>query len=564
MNKTISINLGGFFFHIDENAYQTLTRYFDAVKRSLSPEGRDEIINDIESRIAELFQERLKSEKQVVGITEVEEVIAIMGQPEDYLIDEEPSYNQKSTTYSKSTSRTRRLYRDRDNSILGGVAAGFGHYFGIDPLWVRILFIISPFISFGTSVLIYLVLWILIPEAVTTAQKLEMRGEPINISNIEKKVKEGIGEISDKINNLDSEKITNTAKSGANQIGKTLGDVFMAIFKFLAKFIGAFIILFASMTLLGVIIGSVVMIFTSSMPDTFIFNHIETPFDFEVPLWIQGILLLFSVGIPFLALLLLGLKLLVTNMKPIGNYFKYTLLAVWLLSIIGVVYFGLKQATAIGYDGKSVQKEEFFLEPQDTLYVKMSYDDYFTKSVYEHERAKYTHDANNNEIIFSTKVRVHFLISETDQPYIQIEKSATGKSHKDAKDRSDNINYHFEIQKNKINLDNYFTTDFKNKFRDQEVNVYLYLPKGVHIKPDKSIQDFDWSDNKIFDLHHNSDEYIYQVADDEIVCLDCPSDEDDFDFDEITDTINENVSLKINNKELNINVKKDEINIKTK
>lgn len=83
MNKTISINLGGFFFHIDEDAYQKLTRYFDAVKRSLSPEGRDEIIKDIESRIAELFQERLKNENQVIGLKEVDEVIAIMGQPED-------------------------------------------------------------------------------------------------------------------------------------------------------------------------------------------------------------------------------------------------------------------------------------------------------------------------------------------------------------------------------------------------------------------------------------------------------------------------------------------------
>ena len=69
MNKTISINLGGFFFHIDEDAYQKLSRYFDAVKRSLSPDGRDEIVKDIESRIAELFQERLQNEKQVVGIT---------------------------------------------------------------------------------------------------------------------------------------------------------------------------------------------------------------------------------------------------------------------------------------------------------------------------------------------------------------------------------------------------------------------------------------------------------------------------------------------------------------
>ena len=104
MNKTISINLGGFFFHIDEDAYQKLSRYFDAVKRPLSPDGRDEIMKDIESRIAELFQERLKNDKQVVGLSEIEEVISIMGQPEDYKIDDEKS------TYQSSSSSTNFYY----------------------------------------------------------------------------------------------------------------------------------------------------------------------------------------------------------------------------------------------------------------------------------------------------------------------------------------------------------------------------------------------------------------------------------------------------------------------
>ena len=117
MNKTISINLGGYFFHIDEDAYQKLTRYFDAVKRSLSYEGRDEIVKDIESRIAELFQERLQNEKQVVGIKEIDEVISIMGQPEDYKIDEDSSSNFNADYSSRSYSNTRKLYRDRKSVV---------------------------------------------------------------------------------------------------------------------------------------------------------------------------------------------------------------------------------------------------------------------------------------------------------------------------------------------------------------------------------------------------------------------------------------------------------------
>ena len=132
MNKTISINLGGFFFHIDEDAYQKLSRYFDAVKRSLSADGRDEIMKDIESRIAELFQERLKNDKQVVGLTEIEEVISIMGQPEDYKIDDEKSTYQSSSSSTNFYYPSKRLYRDKENGMLGGIASGIGHYLNID------------------------------------------------------------------------------------------------------------------------------------------------------------------------------------------------------------------------------------------------------------------------------------------------------------------------------------------------------------------------------------------------------------------------------------------------
>lgn len=566
MNKTISINLGGFFFHIDEDAYQKLTRYFDAVKRSLSPEGREEIIKDIESRIAELFQERVKTENQVISITEIDEVIAIMGQPEDYKIDEETSYSNSSSysrTSSTSDRKSKRLYRDKENAILGGVASGFGHYFNIDPLWIRLAIVLIVIAGVGSPIFIYILLWVIVPEAITTSQKLEMQGETINISNIEKKVKEGINEITDKFNNLDHEKIANSARTGANQIGATVSELFLTLFKVFSKIIGIFIVIFSSMALLGIIVGGIFMIFSSSLPNSFIFNHIHTPFDFDVSIGLQGFLLLFSAGIPLLFLLILGLKLLVTNMKPIGNYFKYSLLAIWIVSIIGLSYLGVQQATAIGYDGKTVKKEQVFMQPTDTLYVTMQYNNYYSKSLDERQREKYTHDEKNNEIIYSTKVRVHFLKTNENQPFLQVEKSATGKSHKEASGRAEKIKYNFDIQGNRIILDNYYITDFGNKFRDQEVNVYIYLPEGTYIKPDKSIQDYDWSDNDFFNLHYSSDSYVYKVKADKVMCLNCPDDEDDYDDVEESDSINENVSIKLNDKELNIKVTDDEVNIQT-
>lgn len=553
MNKTISINLGGYFFHIDEDAYQKLTRYFDAIKSSLSYEGRDEIIKDIESRIAELFQERLQNEKQVVGIKEIDEVISIMGQPEDYKIDEDTSSNFNSDYSStRSYSNTRKLYRDKDNSMLGGVLSGLGHYLGIDPLWLRIIMVIL-FFGFGTGLLIYIILWILVPEAITNNQKLEMKGEPINISNIEKKVKEGFDDITGKINNLDHQKIANTAKSGANQVASTIGDLFLSIFKAFAKIIGAFMMFFSSIALLGITIASIIMIFSSSLSDKMKFNFMDTPFDSDVPFWLQGILLLFTVGIPFLFLIILGLKLLLNNMKPMANYVKYGLIAIWVIALSTSIYLGIQQAKQVGFKGKVVQKEYLNIQSTDTLFIKMEINDFYTKNVNRRRNAEYTHDEQNNEVIYSTNVRLHLMRTDKDVPYFQIEKTADGKSINEAKNRAEKINYHFEVKGNKINLDNYLTTGFKNKYRDQEVHVYLYLPNGFVLFPDESISDYLTSNNSDIGKYYGHEGYFYKVNGSELDCLNCIEGNDEI---EINEDINSNASTTLYYDENGVLVKK--------
>lgn len=556
MNKTTSINIGGFFFHIDEEAFQKLSRYLDAVKRSLDPEGREEIMNDIESRIAELFQERIKSENQVIKITDLDEIITIMGQPEDYKIDEEDNSSHQS--FSSNTSKRKNLYRDRDNAILGGVSSGFGHYVGIDPLWIRIIFIVLTFPTGGATIPVYLLMWILIPEAITTSQKLEMRGEAINISNIEKKVKEGINDISEKINKIDQQKVANSAKNGANQIANTVADIFLMLFKAIAKVVGVFIIIFSAMALLGVLIGGIVMIFSSTMPESYIFNYVHTPFEITVPLWIQGLLLITSIGIPLFFMLLLGFKLLLTNMKSIGNYFKITLVAVWLVAIISLIYIGVKQVSEKSFEGKTEYKQEIQIVPNDTLFVKMAFNDYFSKNVKRKVSFKHTHDENNNEVIYSNDVKLHLMKTDKELPYIQIEKKANGKSHSEAKNYAEKITYNFDIQENNIILDNYFITDYKNKNKDQEVNIYLYLPKGTYFYPDNSISKYLTNWNSDISIYYGEENNLYLLDEEKLNCISCISN------DTIKDSINENLIIKVNDKELNIGVKENEVNIQTK
>ena len=519
MNKTVNINLGGMFFHIDEDAFQKLNRYFEAVKRSLNNStGKDEIMKDIEMRIAELLTEKNKGEKQVVGIKDVEEIITVMGQPEDYRIDDDAD-QQGSFSTASGTKIKKKLYRDKDKGMLGGVAAGFGHYFGINPLWIRILFIISPFMTFGTSVIIYIILWILMQPAETTTEKLEMTGEAVTISNIEKKVREEFETFSDKFKNVDYDKFGKQAKTGAEKFGNNISEVFLRIFSIFGKVIGAFLVICASSTLISLVLfvittGSIS--FTDFPWQNYVGNYIE------YPLWAVGLLTLGAVGIPFFFLLILGLKLLINNMKSIGNMAKYTLLAIWIISVGALIALGLKQATQVAFDAKTVEKQKFELKAKDTLFIKFKFNDYYSKSIDDNHNFLIAQDSTGKQIIYSNNIRFQIVRTDEKSPYLQVEKRAQGTSFQDAKLRAEKINYAFKIEGNQLIFDNYLVTDLKNKYRDQEVEIFLYLPEGVIFKPEtKSVRNYDRTDNSFFDLWYDSDNHVYKMENSEVKCLNC-------------------------------------------
>jgi phage shock protein PspC (stress-responsive transcriptional regulator) len=553
MNKTISINLGGMFFHIDEDAYQKLSRYFDAVKRSLSPDGREEIMKDIEGRIAELFHERIQNDRQVIGLVEIDAVIAVMGQPEDYKIDEETATAQP-IDYSIS-SKAKKLYRDKQNSIIGGVASGFGHYFTIDPVWIRLLFVIIVVAGFGSPILIYLILMIIIPEAQTTSQKLEMKGEEITISNIERKVKEGFDTISDKIDSIDHQKIAENTRQGINKTGNALGNFFSLLFSAFTKLIGGIIVLFSSISLVAFCITGIFMIFSTNMPENFILNHIKTPIGLETPMWAQGILVLFVFGIPFFFLLILGLKLLINNLRSIGNIAKYTLLATWIITLAISISLGVNEATQLAFEGKTVEKQELMVSPTDTLLITFKNNDFYSKNIYQETDFRITQDENNKEVIYSNTISIE--IMETDAPvaYLQVEKLAKGKSAEDARKRAEKIKYNFKFEGNVLQLDNYLVTAVENKFRGQEVALYLYLPKGTLFKTDKNFNNFDFSDNNYFNLHYSSSDYIYRVETGKVKCLNCPISENEHD-DVVSDQIENDSTATIIYDENGVLVKK--------
>ncbi|RLD48042.1 MAG: hypothetical protein DRI88_04455 [Bacteroidetes bacterium] len=199
MNKVLDINIKGIIFHLDEDAFNKLNTYLDEINKHFShKKGCDEIISDIENRLAELFQQKLSDKKQVITLEDVDEVISIMGHPSDF---DDDSEDDNSTISSNRPKVKKRLFRNIDERFLGGVCSGLGAYLNIDPTWVRIIFLLALFLA-GGSVIVYIVLWIVIPPARTVSEKLEMQGDPVTISNIEKAFKEEMSEIKDKLEDL--------------------------------------------------------------------------------------------------------------------------------------------------------------------------------------------------------------------------------------------------------------------------------------------------------------------------------------------------------------------------
>ena len=184
MKITVSINLGGYSFNIDEDAYADLKRYLKNLELHFAgEESSSEILSDIETRMAELFRTKITSYKQVINSEDVRQTISILGTPEDLSDNDEPSAHEKF-----SSPGYHRMYRDTDHRVIGGVCSGMGAYWNLEPWLLRAIFIILAMTG-GLGVLVYLILYIVIPEAKTTAQKIEMKGNPVNIHNIKDSVK---------------------------------------------------------------------------------------------------------------------------------------------------------------------------------------------------------------------------------------------------------------------------------------------------------------------------------------------------------------------------------------
>jgi phage shock protein PspC (stress-responsive transcriptional regulator) len=529
MKKTVNINLAGTFFHIDEDAFGKLSRYLDAIKKSISdPVGGDEIIRDIETRIAELFSEKLESNTQVVSIKELDAIITIMGQPEDYIMDENNFEEEASKNdYSKNEpSNHKQLYRDIDNKFVAGVCSGLGHYLGLDAVWVRLFWILLTGFTSGFGVFAYILFWILVRAAETTSEKLKMTGEAINISNIEKKFNEGYKTVSDSIKNAEFDKYGEKIKKGSASFFDSLGDAILMILKIFVKFFGLIILASGLIGLISIIIGMVAfgtfgIYNTGAGMD--IYQLIDTT---NTPIWVASVVLTLAIGIPLLVLFILGLKIIAPNIKSIGTPGKITLLVLWVAALSTLIVLGIMQATDRAYEDTSITEIPLNINTESPLQLSMRNNDKYSYEVQRDGGLDIRPDENGDKVLYSNDIRLIVRSTDENTGKIVIEKSARGKDYKEAKARAEAINFNFDytFNSNALELDGYFLTDIANKYRDQEMEIILYLPVNTKLIADRNTRSFHRNESRYRDILDVGDEgKVLLITPSGTKCLDCPN-----------------------------------------
>ena len=338
MKKTLTVNLGGTVFHIDEDAYRLLDNYLSNLKIHFRKEaGADEIIDDIERRISELFAEKLTAGSQVITITDVEEVIARMGKPEDMEAenDSEPSIGN-----ATRTTIHRRLYRNPDDKLLGGVISGMAAYLGWDVTLLRLLLLVVLICGVGTLIPVYIVCWLVIPEARIAAEKLSMRGEAVTVENIGKTVTDGFEKVANGVNDyMKSDKPRTFLQKLGDALVMVAGWFFkicLVIFAIICSpLLFVFGVVFVALLFAAVMVaigGGAALI---SMFPTFDVILPTSPLS-AIVMYIAGILL---VGIPLVSLVW-AIFSLIFKWQPMASGLKWTLVILWMVSaaVFGICF----------------------------------------------------------------------------------------------------------------------------------------------------------------------------------------------------------------------------------
>jgi len=485
MKKTFTINISGTVFHIEEDAYEVLQKYLVNLKNHFgtSEEGR-EILADIEARIAEIFIDKGNKESYVVSIDMVNEAVAIMGTPEDFVNEEEEedTATSEDAQRTEETKRKRRLYRDPDHRVIGGVCGGMGAYFNMDPVILRIIFVALLFVTSGVAFPAYIILWIAVPKAKNTAQRLEMRGQEATVRNIEKSIKEEVNDVKESFKKMKDSDTYAKGKRTVDAAGDVTYNVFKVILKVAVVVIGVILIISGFLGLLGLISSMVVghsfvqgwpMIWSPEVEVPGFFAHFVDSGTVTWGMVAIGIL----AGIPLLAMLFIGTKLVFnykTNNKAIG----FSMVGLWLVALVSLMVISIGQLGNYKTQSSVTETKTISCDSCQTLILKLGEDKYkdYAKMDFDIDNVKVA--VVDGEEVMLGNVSFDIERSQSNEFSIVVKKASRGKTRELAKEISENIIYNFDLKDSTVVFDPYFILGKGEKYRGQEVDIILKVPEG--------------------------------------------------------------------------------------
>lgn len=576
MNKTVTINISGIIFHIEEDAYEKLSKYLTTIRGYFNKaEGGSEIMSDIEARIAEMLQSKTSAIKQVVLMSDVDYVMDSMGKPEEFAGDSaessssENDTNEDTHTYNEPIKK--RLYRDGDSKVLGGVCSGIAEYFDVDVVWIRIAMALLTF-AFGMSLWVYIILWIAIPEAKTTAEKLAMKGERADINNISKAVKEEAEQLKKRMEKYGDDfknMASNHKEMPRNAVEKIVdfsGDILMNVGRILLKIIGIVLVV------LGIFLFF--LFSTSVFGISFISNNIEFQEGIDLLLldgkdFYFGLIgIVIFAGIPIAMMIYGGVKILFKIKYP-NRWVNLSAGIIWLLGFFLVLMVSIK--TISDFNKTAKVRENITVTPYSTLVLKMHetpinlHEINISDEDEEGEKGYKSYKRNNDYMIGTNNdlkyllghAQLNIIKSQTDQISLVVVKEAKGSDKRAATERAKNISYNVSQMDSVIEFDNLFKVNNADKFRFQDVTIILKLPVGKIVYLDKSLE------NLIYDIENVSNTYDgdminrrWMMTENGLKCLDCDG---LISVDEHNNGVDEEINIQ---KEVNINVNGVDINAK--
>lgn len=508
MNKTVTINISGIIFHIEEDAYERLLGYLNSIRKRFSAEeGRDEIMMDIESRIAEILGERVGPSKQVVVMADVDHVISLMGEPETISEgaeagkDEEKEKEQQKQDEEEEPrlDRRRRIFRDPDDKVIGGVCSGIGYYFDVDPVWIRIGFVAFSLVFFS-GVLFYLLLLVIVPKAETTAEKLEMRREPVDVNNISRTIREEFEGVKRRAEEFGREakergkrwKKESKAWRRSSYARGQVEDFFHSVFRVFSKIFATMLIIFGILFLVGLLTSTFTL---SSFGPRMISDSFRNLFSDGMHYGIAITALLLVFGIPVVMMIYKGIRLLFGIRRPD----KYVGLVALILWIVGIIFGSISVANAIGSLSEGATVEEKVPLPfkaGDTINIVVDIDpsmlneDYHSAFNQEHHYARQYHGVSMNDSDFKIGYpKLHIVPSLTDSVGLIVYKSARGRDIREAAANARDINYRITLKGNTVTFSNYYSVTGVAKWRMQQVNSELRVPENTVIYFHSSTED---------------------------------------------------------------------------